>query len=650
MQSSFWKTVVFFGAWLIQLVAAQQYAGDTIPNSLPSVPGSEIVYFKIKEPNGKIPKAYNLTLTNYQSLQGNGQRVVPSQVQRAVIIIHGLQRDPGTYMANGLSALSQVGDPNINTSSTLIMAPYFPNGDDKNYGYPYNSSNPAVPGKVYAGAAQSYTGALVWQGSAWSGGGANQYPAAYTTLSSYYVLDQLLIWFGNTTVFPNMKEIVVAGHSLGGQTVQRYAVAGPLPASLGVSIPVTYWIANPNSYVWLNSSRPLSTAGCTDYDSWRDGLQNFTGYTSPAVYQQTLMTSNVSTIQANYYAKNKAYARGLLDTGDDSSGCASELSGANRNDRFFTFIDWFPQSAVCQSPTKVGGHCDTVDEVNIGHDAGAMMACSAGLSRLFQDNFYGNGSRAYDYGYPRVQAGDDPYPNPALVSNTTVNATVYAGNMTLQGCYSDDTSARTLTYLAYASQNNTIELCTQTCVAAGYTIAGVEYGTQCYCGSTLSGAADYVIAAACTMPCAGNSSEICGGEARINIYSNGTPSQLSAPGQPDSVTDAAANVDYDYYNCYSEATSSRALSAKSYSDTVNMTLESCASFCSGYQYFGVEYSQVCYTPWHPLTSLVRSPTLTLDRNAIVVLASTRVRPSSITPTAIWFVPAMAWNTVEAKMP
>jgi len=100
MQFSLWRTVIFLGGLLLQLVLAQQYAGDVIQNSLPSVPGSELVYFKIKEPTGKTPKAYNLTLTNYQSLQTNGQRIVPSQMQRAVIIIHGLDRDPGTYISN----------------------------------------------------------------------------------------------------------------------------------------------------------------------------------------------------------------------------------------------------------------------------------------------------------------------------------------------------------------------------------------------------------------------------------------------------------------------------------------------------------------------------------------------------------------------
>ena len=54
---------------------------------------------------------------------------------RAVVIIHGLDRDPNTYVSNMMVALAQLNsDPNINRSTVAIMAPYFPNGDDKNYG------------------------------------------------------------------------------------------------------------------------------------------------------------------------------------------------------------------------------------------------------------------------------------------------------------------------------------------------------------------------------------------------------------------------------------------------------------------------------------------------------------------------------------
>ncbi|KAK3720085.1 hypothetical protein LTR37_003908, partial [Vermiconidia calcicola] len=96
---------------------------------LPNVPGSELTYFRINDPSGK---NNNLTLINYYSHQADGQRLVASQIKRAVEIIHGLNSDPGTYESNMLSALVQVkADPNVNFRLVAIMAPYFPSVDDK---------------------------------------------------------------------------------------------------------------------------------------------------------------------------------------------------------------------------------------------------------------------------------------------------------------------------------------------------------------------------------------------------------------------------------------------------------------------------------------------------------------------------------------
>lgn len=151
--------LLFFSSFSL----AQQYAGDAIPNSLPGVPGAEIAYFRINDPSGKNK---NLTLTNYYARQENGQRIVESNIRRAVVIIHGLNRDPGTYASNMMSALAQESDANVNRSSVAIMAPYFANGDDKTYGYPWTDGLKSGRG--------STTNALVWKGSQWSAGGNNQ--------------------------------------------------------------------------------------------------------------------------------------------------------------------------------------------------------------------------------------------------------------------------------------------------------------------------------------------------------------------------------------------------------------------------------------------------------------------------------------------
>lgn len=122
-----------------------------------------------------------------------------------------------------------------------------------------------------------------------------------------------------------MKQIVIAGHSLGAQTVQRYAAIGK---QLGTKSPVTLWIGNPNSYVWLSTDRPLSTASCADYDDYREGYTNFATY--PMTYGLDLVNQGRSAILANYQSKQIAYGRGTQDMGDDSSGCAPGTSEFNQ--------------------------------------------------------------------------------------------------------------------------------------------------------------------------------------------------------------------------------------------------------------------------------------------------------------------------------
>lgn len=75
-------------------VLAQQYAGDVISASLPTIDNAEVAFFKIDDPSGKNDA---LTLINYYSHGTDGNRIVESKIQRAVIVIHGLLRDPWNY-------------------------------------------------------------------------------------------------------------------------------------------------------------------------------------------------------------------------------------------------------------------------------------------------------------------------------------------------------------------------------------------------------------------------------------------------------------------------------------------------------------------------------------------------------------------------
>lgn len=194
-------------------------------------------------------------------------------------------------------------------------------------------------------------------------------------------------YFDNKTTFPNMQQIIVGGHSAGGQTTQRYVMIGD---QLKTKTPVNYYIANPNSYAWMSEDRPLDTSSCPIYDDWKEGLSDFN-----QTYGSALVASGRAAVLANYNSKTVNYGRGLLDVYDDSSTCAAPTTGINRNERFYNFIKSFPVS-----------YPSTIDYVNVAHDAYGMISSVAGMSRLFYDNFSGDASKHYDVGCPRQQVRD----------------------------------------------------------------------------------------------------------------------------------------------------------------------------------------------------------------------------------------------------
>lgn len=66
----------------------------------------------------------------------------------------------------------------------------------------------------------------------------------------------------------------------------------------------------------------------------------------------------------------------------------------------------------------------------------------------------------------------------------------------------------------------TIEKCIDFCNSKGFSIAGLEYSTECYCDNNmLAGRAPVPgVLGGCTMPCSGNNQQICGAAGLISLY------------------------------------------------------------------------------------------------------------------------------------
>jgi hypothetical protein len=108
------------------------------------------------------------------------------------------------------------------------------------------------------------------------------------------------------------------------------------------------------------------------------------------------------------------------------------------------------------------------------------------------------------------------------------------------------------------------------------------------------------------MLCSGNQVEFCGAGGRLSVYvSNNTATTTSSsstlPSSSTSTISTSATQSspvaspisaYTYVGCQTDNVNARTLSAKSQVNN-GLTVEICASFCSGYTYFGVEYGQEC---------------------------------------------------------
>jgi hypothetical protein len=87
-----------------------------------------------------------------------------------------------------------------------------------------------------------------------------------------------------------------------------------------------------------------------------------------------------------------------------------------------------------------------------------------------------------------------------------------------QGCYSDQGSPRTLGAYSVSQSTNSVDICVQLCYSKGYAWAGVEYGSECYCSNSGTGAATLKGYADCSKTCAGNVKQNCGGSMALQVY------------------------------------------------------------------------------------------------------------------------------------
>ncbi|KZT57230.1 WSC-domain-containing protein, partial [Calocera cornea HHB12733] len=150
-------------------------------------------------------------------------------------------------------------------------------------------------------------------------------------------------------------------------------------------------------------------------------------------------------------------------------------------------------------------HCDNSLQNGLGTALAAgscNMACDGDATELCGGNYAMN--------LWQLKAGSGTSTSTRTSTSTSSSAAPTSSAWVSLGCVTDGQARALPAYFAQLSDNS-VELCTAKCAAAGYTYAGVEYGQECHCDNSLqNGLGVATSASSCNMACDGNAKEICG--------------------------------------------------------------------------------------------------------------------------------------------
>lgn len=296
-------------------------------------------------------------------------------VRRAVVMEHGAGRDADNYFRHLLAAAFLAGA----LENTVLVAPRFASNDGRECRDALGADELNWPCE----------GAHTWRSGAFATGSQ--------AVTSYDAADAILLQLANREIFPRLQEIVLAGHSAGGQFVTRYQMSNSIHERLGVA--VRYVVSNPSSYAYPDPVRPTPAAvpaniaaappgyqppptkallpfaeypdarNCTSYDDWPYGVKKREGYSARRTDDE---------LKKQLASRPATYLLGELDIlplyGFDSS-CPAMAQGATRLARGLAYAKYVKENYEAKHETVIVPAC--------GHSARCMFTAEAALPVLF---------------------------------------------------------------------------------------------------------------------------------------------------------------------------------------------------------------------------------------------------------------------------
>lgn len=294
-------------------------------------------------------------------------------IKRVVVVVHGAGRDGNDEFTTTNNQLINSG---ANRSEILLIVPQMYNGTDANAGL--------------VGADTPY-----WRGSGWIYGYDSR---DGRQLSSFAMMDQLVAKLTDASTFPNLTQIVLAGHSGGGQFFSRYAALTDIHATVRPGVLIKYVIANPGSHMWFNLDRPVGsaadgatafapysdTASCPDFNTYKYGLENMSA-DQPFSYPVSLSAAELFD---RFARRQMYYYQGTADTVPYTSSnhnppdadCGAVLGGDYRfargvtNARYQRYLAAMTGVPLNRLFRRVEG---------VAHDSGGMYGSVCASTALF---------------------------------------------------------------------------------------------------------------------------------------------------------------------------------------------------------------------------------------------------------------------------
>lgn len=271
--------------------------------------------------------------TNQDLLQKN------ELIQKAIITIHGSERNAHTYYNSIESMARRLGE----LEQTIIISPHYKEVQDTRL------------------ASEFYFHPEGWL----SGDPARN----QKDVNSFEVMDYMVSLLANKTNFPNLKEIIITGHSAGGQLTQRYAVGSVLDQTYP-EIHFRYVVANPGSYLYLTRNRPfVGPMGCA-FNDYKFGLDKLNPYMSQRSVQEMI---------TDYLQKDVVYFLGEADirADDIDQTCPAVYQGRFRLERGQSYM----RQMTFEFPENQH-HLYTVP--GVGHTQYGMYTSENGINVLFK--------------------------------------------------------------------------------------------------------------------------------------------------------------------------------------------------------------------------------------------------------------------------